>query len=644
MKVIDIISNINQGLWTLPEFQRGYVWNRKQVRQLMDSLYKNYPIGSLLVWSTKTENAAQRGKNISTYDSIKLILDGQQRVTTLFGIITGKAPPFFEGNSDSFTNLYFNVENESFEFYGPRTMGGNKAWVSVTDIMKKGAPEVFFEIQNELSLEKQKIYLARMNQINNIREKDLNFEELNDRYTVDTVVDIFNKVNSSGTSLSKGDLALAKISARWPAARDEMKKIINDWRNEGYSFTLDWLLRCVNAISTHEALFSHLDKLSINDFQEGLNKSKKYIDYLLNLLSSRLGIDHDRVLGSRYSFPVMALYLDKKGGAINDHKERNKLLYWYIHTFMWGRYAGSTESIINADLKILEESDGNIDNLIEEIKESRGGTLEIRESDFDTWGKGARLYPVLYMLTRTNQTLDMESGIELREQLLGKRNTLEIHHIFPKSKLYDNRYEKKDVNALANFTFLTKGSNQHISNKDPNVYLGEIFTKTPGVLESHWIPTDQRLWKIENYKEFLSTRRQLITKSANDFLQELYSSDLDSKDVVQQNFIDKKSVELEENEEENEKKLLIDLNEFAIEYGFPSGIFDFELSNEEGDFIALIDLAWSSGLQLGLSTPIALMLNEDQETINKVLDNGYKVISSQDSFYNYLEILSDQKI
>ena len=73
----------------------------------MDSLYRNYPIGGLLVWSTKTENAAQRGKNISTYDSIKLILDGQQRVTTLFGIITGKAPPFFEGNSDSFTNLYF---------------------------------------------------------------------------------------------------------------------------------------------------------------------------------------------------------------------------------------------------------------------------------------------------------------------------------------------------------------------------------------------------------------------------------------------------------------------------------------------------------------------------------------------------------
>src|SRR5262245_41385405 len=107
MKVNTILDQIDLGAMALPEFQRGYVWNRDQVRGLMYSLYRKHPVGSLLVWVTKTENADARGDGPLTPGFVKLLLDGQQRVTSLYGLIRGKAPRFFEGSSHAFTGLYF---------------------------------------------------------------------------------------------------------------------------------------------------------------------------------------------------------------------------------------------------------------------------------------------------------------------------------------------------------------------------------------------------------------------------------------------------------------------------------------------------------------------------------------------------------
>ena len=133
-----ILSQIDIGAYALPVFQRGYVWNRDQVRKLMYSLYRGYPIGELLVWNTATDPQMARGDGSLTAGNVNLILDGQQRVTTLYGIFRGKPPAFFEGNSAAFTNLYFNVETETFEFYAPQKMYGNPTCINVTEFLKSG--------------------------------------------------------------------------------------------------------------------------------------------------------------------------------------------------------------------------------------------------------------------------------------------------------------------------------------------------------------------------------------------------------------------------------------------------------------------------------------------------------------------------
>ena len=116
MKIQTVLDHIDSGHIALPEFQRGYVWNRDQVRSLMHSLYKKHPVGSLLVWVTGSDTATARGDGKLAPGVVKLLLDGQQRITSLYGIIRKKAPQFFQGDARSFTGLYFNLDEEIFEF------------------------------------------------------------------------------------------------------------------------------------------------------------------------------------------------------------------------------------------------------------------------------------------------------------------------------------------------------------------------------------------------------------------------------------------------------------------------------------------------------------------------------------------------
>ena len=116
MNVSTILDHIDSGYMALPKFQRGYVWNRDQVRGLMDSLYHRHPVGSLLVWATAAEGASHRGKHELAPGVVRLLLDGQQRITSLYGIARGAPPAFFDGNARAFTNLYFHIGNEEFRF------------------------------------------------------------------------------------------------------------------------------------------------------------------------------------------------------------------------------------------------------------------------------------------------------------------------------------------------------------------------------------------------------------------------------------------------------------------------------------------------------------------------------------------------
>lgn len=252
MQISTILDQIDLGAMALPEFQRGYVWNRDQVRELMTSLYRRYPVGGLLIWKTRTEIANARGNGSLQPGYVDLILDGQQRVTSLYGVIRGKAPAFFQGHAEAFTNLYFNIETETFKFYSPKEMDGNPLWISVTALMSPAGVGPFIARLQTPTVDQLKLgaYITRLNTVASIQAIDLHIDLVTgEEKTIDIVVEIFNKVNSGGTKLSKGDLALAKICAGWPEARNELRTRLTRWANAGFYFDLDWLVGLTTTMS-----------------------------------------------------------------------------------------------------------------------------------------------------------------------------------------------------------------------------------------------------------------------------------------------------------------------------------------------------------------------------------------------------------
>ena len=418
----------------LPEFQRGYVWNRDQVRSLFDSLYRRHPVGSLLVWATESSSASHRGDGALAPGVVKLLLDGQQRITSLYGVIRSRPPEFFDGNARAFQSLRFHLDQEIFEFYQPIKMQGDPLWIDVSALMLKGndglGDHLSILSDNAETRDKVGDYAGRLSNLLGIRDIEFHIEEVTGHEkTLDVVVDIFNRVNSGGTKLSKGDLALAKICADWPQARDEMKLKLKEWSDAGYNFNLDWLLRSVNTALTGEAKFLFLHDQTAENIQEGLRRTVKYIDTCLNLIAGRLGLDHDQVFFGRFAIPVMVKYLDKRRGVL-DVIEQDKLLFWFLQSGMWGRFSGSTESFIDQDLEALEGSDGGLDKLLKQFQLWHGA-MRVEAGHFTGWSLGARFYPVLYLLTRIGEARDWGTGLALKSNLLGRMSRLDVHHIFP---------------------------------------------------------------------------------------------------------------------------------------------------------------------------------------------------------------------
>lgn len=644
MKISTILDNVDNGALALPTFQRGFVWRRDQVRKFMESLYRRHPVGSLLVWVT-TGNVDARGSSSKSTGPIQLLLDGQQRITTLYGIMRGKAPRFFDGDEKAFTGLHFNLKHEEFAFYQKSRMQGDKLWIDVTKLFQKGESPFITELTTMPDQSRLGEFINRVVALKNIGESDLHIDQVTgEDKTTDVVVEIFNNVNRGGTKLSNGDLALAEICASWPEARDEMKVRLAKWEQAGFKFNLDWLLRCINAIVTGSAPFSALHEVSVSDFESGLIRAEQSIDALLNFFSARLGLDHDRVLGSRYAFPLLGRYLDDRNGDFGSDTDQGQLMYWYIHTMLWGRYSGSTETVLNQDLAVIRDSDGALDRLIGQLRQQRGD-LSVTPGDlFGAWGRGSRFYPLLYMLTRIQGTRDWGSGIQLSAKMLGAMGQLHLHHIFPKSLLYedDAKYSMAEVNSLANLTFLTRKTNLEVSNRNPVEYLPEYMAKHDGAVESHWMPLDSTLWSIDRYRDFLEARRELLAAATNQMLDRLLHGSIESSAGIP-NIVGLEADRLPGGvESEQEERQLHACNAWVEKLGLPAGELTFELADEEsGKALAIIDLAWPDGVQPGLSVPVALLIDEDAKTEQIVNDAGYRFFTDIGAFQRYvaLEIL-----
>ena len=240
-------------------------------------------------------------------------------------------------------------------------------------------------------------------------------------------------------------------------------------------------------------------------------------------------------------------------------------------------------------------------------------------------------------MTRMGESRDWGTGLPLKASLLGKMSRLEVHHIFPKAQLYKRDYFRSEVNALGNFCFLTKDTNLVITDRIPEEYFPAVESAHPGVLKSQWIPTDTELWKIGNFREFLEARKVLLAEELNRRMEELLHGDDrwlagPTSPVTNAEAV---SGGITSEDEETQLKML---NAWMEAEGLPRGFLAFDFADAvTGEQKAVFDLAWPNGIQEELSQPVAVLLNETNETIAIASQAGYRCFNAVDEFRRYVK-------
>jgi hypothetical protein len=530
-KISELISDIEHRRLILPEFQRGYVWKRDKVRSYINSLYRGYPTGSFLIWSTPDPGRVRGGFNDSdTGDRFfHLILDGQQRLTSVYTVINGDPPSFYEDEKLYF-NLYFNLVDEVFVYYKQMLMKDRPEWIPVTSFFQEGLAN-FIQNRSENDEDVRKLYfdnLAKFQRLEAIRGYSY-FTETIDEREIDRVVLIFNLVNSSGTSLSKSDFGLAHICASWPEARITFRQAAERLQEHHFSFGLDILTRLASTVATASALYEPLYNTPIEKVKEAWQRVEPSLEYLVNILRSDAYIDSSDHLKSPFPLIPLVVYLSHNGGAFTSQREKREFLHWMYAALMWGRYTATTDSKLNADVAALDEPNPTVrlrDNIIKER-----GRIEVQARDLERASVRSTFYPMTYIVARARGAVDWFNGQPLYVKNVGAMFGLETHHIFPTSVLYRTRFSSSEpahrqvVNEIANLAFLTKQANIKISNAEPLGYLREVKEKYPGALEAQFVPIDESLWTIDRFDDFLAERRRLIATAINQFMEELLADE-----------------------------------------------------------------------------------------------------------------------
>lgn len=542
MKISDLLYSIKVKDLVLPEFQREYVWSKDQAKKLISSLTKDYPVGSLLLWKTDSPPELKNVKVPKLSTAYQIILDGQQRLTTLYMLIEGQIPPYYKVE-DILTDprdLFFNLDSAEFQYYQTNIMKNDPLWVKVIDCFNSHLQINVFQIAAGLAgtdaekFEKAQKFQGNLTKLKNTTEKEMPALMIPASAQLEDAIDIFDLVNSQGTKLTDAELALTHVVGKWPLARRVIKEKIEALEKENYKFNLSFMTRCLTTTVSHRALYETIHAEPKESLIKGWNKLSKILDYLVSVLSSRGYIySTDDMSTTNVLVPVVA-YLGLHNGKFQDERSLNRALHFIYSALTWGRYSGQTDQRLDFDVSTMIRENNPWDKLIDALVDQRG-RIDVKPNDLEGRTAGHPLYLMSYILAKANGAVDWFNGVSLSAKPKGLYH-VHSHHIFPISILYENGYDidnhlhRKVVNEIANRAFLTADTNNLISNTYPEKYLPEIESKYPGALSKQFIPMQPELWKIEKYSDFLEARRQLIAIKYNEYLRTLVSKPVKVKD------------------------------------------------------------------------------------------------------------------
>ena len=518
----NLLNEIGHGEILLPEFQRGYVWNRDQVRGLMQSLYRKHPTGHLLTWRTYKPSLVRGSQSPRDGHSL-LLLDGQQRLTTLYVLFKGEAPLFYEGESLYF-DLYFNMQTEEFRFFQKSRMENNPAWIGVHRFLSEGLT-MMLEGIDQLDENRREIIqknLARLSRLDAVRNYTYTVDQVSgEEFTVDQVVDIFNRVNSRGTPLTKADLALAHVCSIWPEARAELRAFSLRMEDVGFGIDLGFLVRCMAGVATGSiVLEGTFMRTPAAELKGAWQKMQPAFEHLVGVLR------HEAFVGNLSDLPTenvlvpATIFLARQGGRFPSDTIKRRFIRWLYLAGLWARYSGSTETKLQQDVALVAGSDIDPTHELETAILRERGRVALEEGDLDRARINSAVALLSHVVARFRDARDWFTGARIYDSAVGKRLGDERHYIFPSTLLKNTGIQDATrINAVANRALLGERPSLAHRRSLPADYLPEIELKSPGALQAQSVPMDRELWKPERFLDFMAARRRLLAKAMNDFIE-----------------------------------------------------------------------------------------------------------------------------
>lgn len=563
ISVSQLVDMIAEGQLQLPQMQRRYIWSASRVRDLLDSLYRGYPSGSILIWETDQEAPTREmavAQKASPFSGYKLLLDGQQRLTSLHAILRGE-PVAVKGRKRPI-EILFNLEHpegapveitevESDENYpydddvntdaeldeeqedtiqsvaervskrtfvvASRNMLANPIWIQVSNIFDDDQTD--WDLLKPLQITPEDprwtLYTKRLARVRKIRDYPYVMNILDRNHSYEEVAEIFVRVNSLGAKLRGSDLALAQITARWRNSLPLLEEFIDECE-ESSQFTLDTglLVRAMVIFATDQSRFKSVGVIPLQSLQNAWERTKRGIRFAINFLRANVGVEDESLLSSPFLILLIAYFGANRNERLTDLEER-ALRRWFFIAHTRGHYSrGSTESVLDADLNLVKRGAGP-DRLIE-VLEQQFGRLTVDAGDFVGRGIRSPLFSMAYLAVKDLGAKDWWSGLELSLSHQGRNHFIQYHHIFPKSRLQKANYEKSEINEIANMAFVSGRVNRSISNALPGDYFSKIIVaRGEKALSAQLIPTEKELWSLDAYRMFLERRRTLLAEAVN---------------------------------------------------------------------------------------------------------------------------------
>ncbi len=550
MKISQILDKLDANQLFIPAFQREYVWKRENAKDLISSLIREYPTGTMLTWETNSPPELKGNWQYNPLQwSVKIILDGQQRITTLYMLIRGSIPPYYKESEilQDPRNLYINISTLDLQYYKQTLMQNDPYWVNITDIFTREVREMDLinniRDKGALTREDEDRISSNFRAVDNIPGLEFLEQTIPVRASLKEAIDIFYIVNASGINLTEAELALAQISGYWPNARETFKVKLESLKAQGFNFNLDFIIFCLlgiihNMWSDFKKLHDRENEVRLREVWEQLDT--KILDYVINILKTHAYIDHSHEINSVYALIPIIVYAYNKNGKLNE-TEIKKIIKWFYYSQIKQRYIAWLQQKLDKDIGIVNKSENPFDELLNNISLERN--LEIYPDDFEGVDIRNALYSLMRWYFKSKNATCLTTGVWIRTNMWAKYS-LEWDHIFPYSVLkangynMNNRFKYALAQEITNRAILTQVANRSKSNKLAEDYLKEVKSKFPNALALQSIPDDENLWKLERFEDFLKARRIMLANELNAFLKNITTTEISKAEISIEEMID----------------------------------------------------------------------------------------------------------